>query len=113
MTEADIQRDIIAYVEECNGIAIRINSGRARINVRMAPSGTPDLLAVLPDGRVLWIEVKRAGGQLRTEQATMHTRLRYRKQRVLVASSVDDVAAEIYRPGSAFETEHGSIEIRE
>jgi hypothetical protein len=90
LTEAAIQKQIIDYLETCGHIVIRLNAGKGRNNQRLAPTGTPDLVAVLP-GRVVWIEVKTDLGELSQAQRTMHNRLRMRRQKVIVARDVSDV----------------------
>lgn len=69
MTEADIQRDITAYLENKDYRVIRHNAGKARNNVRMSPKGFPDLQAIGKKGFTFFIEVKKPGGELRPEQA--------------------------------------------
>ena len=91
MTESDIQNSIIRRLREHGFIVIRLNSGMAKNNVRLAPPGTPDLLAVGFNGRVMWIEVKREGGKLRDTQIEMHNDLTERGHLVVVARSADDV----------------------
>ncbi|MCH8517485.1 MAG: VRR-NUC domain-containing protein [Cyclobacteriaceae bacterium] len=92
MTGREIQRLITEYLTARGAIVIRHNSGYVRKNVKLAPPGTPDLQAVLPGGRVLWIEVKGDGDTLRDSQKKMHSRLREMGHTVIVAHSVDDVA---------------------
>ena len=89
-SEAAIQLKIIHKAKELGYLVIRMNSGRARNNVRLAPAGTPDLLLVGPDG-VTWVEVKDAFGKLRPEQIEMIDKLRKFGQEVIVARSVKDV----------------------
>ena len=90
MTESELQKQIIDYLKLCNAIVFRMNSGQRQNNVKLCPSGTPDILAVLPH-KTLWIEVKTDKGKLRPSQITMHSRLKERGQEVIVARSVDDV----------------------
>lgn len=94
MSESAVQAQIVEYLEASGALVFRMNAGRGRYNQRLAPAGTPDLLAVLRDGRQLWIEVKRPKAKPRADQQhqrSMHNRLRMRKQQVVVADSVDDV----------------------
>lgn len=51
--------------------ATRLQSGRAKCGpytLMLCPSGTPDNMAVLHDGRVLWMEVKDERDRLSIEQ---------------------------------------------
>lgn len=90
-SEAEIQKEIIGIARVHGALVFRMNAGRGKMNQRLAPAGTPDLLMVMPRGDVIWVEVKQRTGSVRTEQANMHKELSNRKQTVIVASSVDDV----------------------
>mgnify|MGYP001590960628 CR=1 FL=1 len=72
--ESDIQRAIIEYLEWNKWFVLRINSGmissdywhkgKGRIVkslIRLAPPGTPDILACSPGGKFIGIEVKKPG----------------------------------------------------
>ena len=96
--EAEIQAGIKEYLELRGAEVFRLNSGKVRVGKRLialCPPGTPDLVAAMPNGSVLWVEVKTPVGTVRTEQKVMHNRLRMRRQRVIVATSVADVEAAI------------------
>ena len=94
-TEAQIQADIIKYLELNRFIVFRLNSGRARHNIRLCPNGTPDLLAISCHGSVWWIEVKKPDGKVSTDQWEMINDLKARGQNVIVAYSVMDVQTAI------------------
>jgi Holliday junction resolvase len=94
MTEAEIQKQIIEYLETSGCLVFRMNAGRGRNNQRLAPAGTPDLLAVSRKGQV-WIEVKRPGEEPTTEQIAMHYLLMARNQKVIVATTIEEVQREI------------------
>lgn len=92
MTEAEIQKDVIRYLELQGYLVFRMNAGQAKNNVKMAPAGTPDLMAVgqgLLRGQVLWIEVKGPRGKVSADQADMIKRLRMAGQDVRVVRGVD------------------------
>lgn len=91
MTESDIQRQITFAAERAGCLVFRMNAGRGRYNQRLMPAGTPDLLLVAHDGRVMWVEVKAGDGQLREPQIEMHMALSARGHNVLVARSVAEV----------------------
>lgn len=90
MTETDIKRAITDALEACGAIVIRMNAGRVRNNVHMAPKGTPDLLAI-GRHRTYWIEVKKPGETLRSAQEEMIQKLRERGHEVVVATGIDDL----------------------
>lgn len=90
MNEARIQRDIIAACEAAGAIVIRMNAGKGRNNIRLAPAGTPDLL-VIGRHRTVWLEVKAEDGRLRQVQHEMIKALRERGHVVAVARGVDDI----------------------
>ena len=70
MTESQIQKQIIDYLRTIGAIVFRMNSGSTRHNVKLAPPGTPDILAVLRT-QTIWIEVKTETGVLRDSQRFM------------------------------------------
>ena len=55
--------------------------------------GMPDRLVILPDRRVLWIELKTSGGRLEEIQKLQHKRLQGLGHDVRVVWSRDDVDA--------------------
>lgn len=91
MREADIQRDIVDYLKLAGYVVFRMNAGRAKKNVTGAPAGTPDILAISPRGRHLWVEVKTEEGTVsQTQQAVIDELIR-RGDSVIVARSVGDL----------------------
>jgi len=94
MTESQIQKEIIEALKLHGALVFRLNSGSRQKNVKLCPSGTPDILAILPH-KTLWIEVKTEKGILRPSQEKMISELIKRGQIVLVARSVDQVIEEI------------------
>lgn len=88
--EGKIQSEIKKYLESQDFIVIKMNSGYIRANVKLAPPGTPDLLAI-GYGLLFWVEVKQIGGKLRESQIDMGLKLSKRGQKVLVADSLDKV----------------------
>lgn len=61
MSEAEIQKSILQYLESCPSVlkSQRINSGMAKgFRVKMANEGTPDIIGVMKNGKHLAIEVK-------------------------------------------------------
>ena len=87
MTESQIQKQAIELLKLSGYLVFRLNSGRARNNIRLCPPGTPDLLAV-KQGRVLWIEMKKPGGALSESQVGMITTLMNHGQEVAVVSGI-------------------------
>ena len=53
--------------------------------------GAPDLVVALPNGRVLWLEVKAPKGVLSDNQVLVHERLGEIGHTVYVVRSIDDV----------------------
>lgn len=96
MTESEIQAQIVEYLELNRFLVFRLNSGRARNNIRLCPPGTPDLLVISRHGSLWWIEVKKPGEELRLEQVGMIRNLVSRGQNLLVARSVMDVKENVF-----------------
>lgn len=60
--------------------------------------GIPDLCIILPDGRVLWVEMKRReGGVISKAQKIVHERFRDMAHEVIVAKGAKDAYEQIYR----------------
>jgi len=92
LTESEIQKEIIKVLELNGCMVFRLNSGRARNNIRLCPSGTPDLLAITRHGIPYFIEVKTEDGTLSPDQIDMIARLNRRNQKVIVAHDIKDVS---------------------
>lgn len=71
MTEGEIQKQIIDYLKINGCIVFRMSSGQRQHNVKLAPAGTPDLMALTRFGDVIWLEVKTDTGKLRETQERM------------------------------------------
>ena len=70
MTETQLQREIIQFLQ-CLGIVVwRTHSGTSMGGkMHHAPAGTPDIIGYLPGGRMLALEVKLPGGVVSDAQA--------------------------------------------
>lgn len=89
--EIDIQREVVAFLQERDCIVFRMNAGRAKKNVSMAPAGTPDLLVLTPRGRTYWMEIKTPTGKVSHTQEKFHLELIQRNQNVIVITNVKDL----------------------
>ena len=92
--EGIIQKSIVDYCTLKGALVFRMNSGKAKYNIKLSPTGTPDLLVVY-SSRCLWVEVKTATGKVSDIQKEMHDRLNKMGQRVIVARSIDDIIGEL------------------
>ena len=88
MTESELQKQAIDLLKLSGFIVFRLNSGKARNNIRLCPVGTPDLLAVR-NGRVIWIEMKKTGGKTSLVQDEMIRDLRRHGQEVHIVDNID------------------------
>ena len=55
--ESDIEKRLVAGVENLGGVCLKFGQ-----------DGWPDRLVVLPQGRLIWVELKRPDGELATLQ---------------------------------------------
>ena len=113
MKEAQVERAIIDLLTFHGWLVMRTNKfcGAAISSQGAIEPGMPDLQARSPaewrDGpikraangaylwEIIWVECKRPGGKVSTVQATWHQLARKRGETVLIAESVDVVAAAI------------------
>ena len=91
MIEAEIQKSIVDFLKAKGYLVFRMNSGYIRKNVKLSPPGTPDLLVIMRDGKVLWIEVKTETGVCNENQNKMIVKLRSMGQKIIIARCIDDV----------------------
>lgn len=104
--EHDIQTAILNYLGNKGIKAIRVNAGRYAVgegkNRRMimgAPTGTPDIIGVIPGGRALYVEVKRPGKKPRPSQVQVMDEYKYFGAVVCVATSVDELQETLRKEG--------------
>lgn len=97
--ERTIQNAIMVWLRVNGYRVIRQNSGALPNEqgrpVRFGEPGLPDILA-LRDGRYIWVEVKRPGRVPTAIQQQVHADLRQAGATVIVATSVDDLAAQLH-----------------
>lgn len=97
MTEAAIQKQCIEYLRAAGALVWRMNSGTVRGSsgcpVRLAPAGTPDILAIDRLGQAWWIEVKKPNEKLRPAQVAMHEELVAHNQIVAVVHDLQELVA--------------------
>ncbi len=97
LEEATTQKSIIAFLKARGAIVLKLNSGKIKTDrgawISLCETGTPDLEALLPKGKTLFVETKSARGKLSPGQVLKHQELAAMGHPVLVARSVSDVEA--------------------
>ena len=85
------------------GVPIRLNSGTAWngrfvnnkiINprpIKLCPAGTPDLMCILPKGKILWVECKTLTGKQRDAQKKFQKMLEGYEHTYLIARCPEDI----------------------
>jgi hypothetical protein len=94
-TEAAIMRHILVALSDAGCLAWRANVGRFRMeDGRWFDTGLPvgfsDIMGIAPDGRPLFVEVKKPGGRVSVQQQRFIEAVRSRGARAGVAYSVAD-----------------------
>jgi hypothetical protein len=90
-SEDNEQVEVLRWLDE-NGIYyIHIpNHKRMRFDLG-AKSGAPDLVLILNDGRVVWLEMKKLkGGRVSPSQKIVHGELISRRQDVVLAKGAEE-----------------------
>ena len=78
--ESDIERRLVTGVEKLGGVCLKAGQ-----------EGWPDRIAILPDSRLVWVELKRPDGKVASLQKWRHAILRKLGQRVETPYTVDEV----------------------
>lgn len=84
-TEAEITKEIRGYLNYKGIYHWKVWQGP------MSKAGVSDILGILPDGRLLAIEVKTKTGKLTQHQADFLQTIRIRNGVAFIARSVDDL----------------------
>ena len=98
MKEGDLVKSIIQYLEWSGCIAHRINSGTIRIGgrtIKLAESGTADIVGCLPNGRFFAIELKLDYNKPNIKQLQYLADVEARGGLAIVAYSLQDVETAI------------------
>jgi Holliday junction resolvase len=90
MREADLERDILDYLNYMGGCFFRTHDAKHR----PCTPGMPDIVGVR-NGQMWAIEVKRPGQKANMVQMDFLTRLRHCGAKAFVATSIADVQAEM------------------
>lgn len=77
--EKYIEKRLVEEISKRGGLCVKLTSS----------IGLPDRMCLLPEGAVIFIEVKSKGQKPRKNQLIIHNRLRLLKFRVLVIDSYD------------------------
>jgi len=83
MREAAIEAHLVERVRALGGEVRKVRWVGRR--------GAPDRVAMLPGGRLLWVELKAPGAQPAPHQAREHARMRAMGQRVEVVDSLEGI----------------------
>jgi hypothetical protein len=84
MLEREIEKFLVEEIQKLGGIAYKFTSPARR--------SVPDRLCVMPNGEVIFIEVKKETGKLTKGQVREHERLRNLLQQVETVYSKDDIS---------------------
>lgn len=91
VTETEIKKLIMEYMNAAGYTVWVTNAGYARRNIKLAPPGTPDIIGYSPKGRFVGIEVKKPGCRPTEIQEKWHEAARSAGCEIHVATSVEDI----------------------
>lgn len=100
--ETALVRQVLEYLRLRKIPSWRANAGGAMRGgrlVKMAPAGTPDVLAILPGGRLLGVEAKSPTGRLRETQIAWRDAAEKAGALYWVVRSLDDLIGGLKREG--------------
>jgi hypothetical protein len=108
LTEAALQRLVLAHLQRLGIWAWRMNTGGARTKtgfVRFGIPGQADVTGILPDGRRLEIELKSDEGRLSPAQIAFGNRIRANGGIYIAARTLEEVLRvveplTVHRPAS-------------
>lgn len=83
MRESEIENELVAQVRAAGGEVRKVRWIGRR--------GAPDRVVMLPDGRLVWVEVKAPGARPTPQQRREHARMQAVGQVVRVVDSVDAI----------------------
>jgi hypothetical protein len=93
--ESEVLRACLDYLAARGIFAWRNNTGAVRVEgnrfIRFGVKGSPDILGVMPDGRILCIECKSAKGRLTPEQREFGAAVLRRGGVYVVARGIEDL----------------------
>ena len=106
-TEHNIQSLIMVKLSELGYVPLRANAGQfwqgktATINgqliltniksIKGMPEGTSDIICIMPNGKVAWIECKTATGKQREAQIRFQNMVESMGHKYYIMRSIDDV----------------------
>lgn len=89
--ETVISKGIAEALEKLGFIVIRMQSGIIKASggrfIHLAPKGTPDRIAMGPNGLTIWFEIKKEDGKLSKEQIEWHKKLTELGHKVFTVTS--------------------------
>lgn len=85
MLEHDIERAFVAHVKKLGGTAEKFTSPNKR--------SVPDRLVTMPNGRIIFVELKRPGGKPTPAQLNDHAKRRALGCDVRVISTMEEIHA--------------------
>lgn len=90
MSETDLKRAVTRYLELSGWLVTRVQSGGYRGRMRLAKTGTEDIVCMAPGGRYVAIEVKLPGEKLRPGQVNRCDLVQERGGDYFVVASMAD-----------------------
>lgn len=84
-----LERDLEAYF---SAICRKRNLLTLKLSVRYS-RGWPDRLVALPNGKILWVELKRLGAKPSPLQNKVHAQLAERGHKVFIIDNKEDIDA--------------------
>jgi hypothetical protein len=98
MSESQLVTSIVRTLESLGYWAWRVNSGMVRTEhrlIKLAPSGTPDILGVLKDGKLFGIEAKIEKGKQSESQKLWQEKAESYGVKYAVCRTLNDAVSKV------------------
>jgi len=113
-TERELEHEIMGLLIKLKILPVKIpNESTYKHFGGYILHGIPDLIIILPTGRIFWVELKRKGGILSDYQKIAHKILAAKKQTVYIVHSLAEICDVLVYEGFLLEISSRRFKLKE